>query len=86
MTKAEAIEAGRLAKALDNVDVMKQTVAKRLADEPGTWLELFVDGNGLDNDPARLPPWLLSLVFDGVRGVIVQRLAALGVDMDPAHG
>lgn len=86
MTRTEAVEAGKLAKALADLETMRDAVKKRLADEPDTWLEIdvFVGGNGVANDEVAIPPWMVAILVENLDGVIVQRLAALGVYEDPA--
>lgn len=91
MTKDEAIEAGELAEALQQCDESLEVLRGKVGAYPLTRLSLAVfdgDDDGWTGIGAtvRVRPWLLVTTLTTLRGVIEQRLAALGVDMDPAHG
>lgn len=85
MTKDEAIEAGELASALEECDAMLRAVEGVHASYPLTPLMLDIfdgdeDGGTGIGGSVRVRPWLIIATLQTLRGVIVQRLAALGVD------
>lgn len=90
MTKAEAIEAGELAKAYGDLDALVVEMQNRAVgtahDEP---MAMIVGhsrgGDGADSlmrNEAWVPGWMIRSVIDTLQGVIRQRLAALGVDVE----
>lgn len=82
MTRDEAIEAGRLATALETADY----ALDRVGSQHDEWVgivashEVNADGASHLSDYVMVPKWMATSIFQTLRGALAQRLAALGVD------